>query len=101
MADESTPVACTLTTKDASQRVLEWQNLHRVVRRAERVDGGVRLDTDPELLDRLADLARREETCCAFLTISTWADDEAAHMEITSANPDAAPVIERLAGLHG
>jgi hypothetical protein len=47
----------------------------------------------------IADLAHREATCCAFLDINSTSAHGEIVVEVTSANPDALPVISLLAGV--
>ncbi len=51
------------------------------------------------MVDAVEDLARRESTCCAFLTIITSVDDDVLTLDISSENPEALPVISALAGI--
>jgi DNA-binding transcriptional MerR regulator len=65
-------IVCTLDGFDLPERIREWRDvLDRATQRRE-VDGGVSLifPSSPELAGRLADLAVREQRCCAFLTFA-------------------------------
>lgn len=93
------PVVCTLTTKQQLSQTLEWRDLARARLRSRRVDGGVVVSYPIELVDGIEDLAAREAACCSFLDIVTTRAGDVVDVSITSVNPDAAPVIDLLAGL--
>lgn len=96
---DSTPIACSLTDRDAGQQALEWVDLQRRATEVAAIEGGVRMTLPASLADDIEDLARREAACCAFLTITTAIVDDVLTLEISSANPDALPVIAALAGI--
>lgn len=93
------PVACTLTEEGAVTQAAEWADLVRHATTAERVDGGAELDFGLDLTARVKDLADREATCCAFLSITTTRTDDGVRLRITAEDPEAWPLIEGLAGL--
>lgn len=99
MSAEPIPVACTLTTADAAKQALEWIDLQTHAISASALSNGARMRFSDALEDHIVDLAAREATCCAFLTITTVATDGELVLEVTSDNPDAKPVIEMLAGI--
>lgn len=96
---EQIPVACTLTTKDAAAQVVEWTELRTYVIDVERIEGGVEMTFPLTLADAVRDLAAREATCCAFLTLVTTERRDAVELRITSDAPEAGDVIDLLAGL--
>lgn len=98
MSAERIPVACSLTTSAAEEQLAEWSRLRRSATAVERLDKGVRIVAPVEFAEHAHDLAEREATCCSFLDIHTAVDDASVVVTITSANPDAGPVIELLAG---
>ena len=66
------PIACSLGASDMTERVREWTDmLGRAAGRRE-IDGGVCITfpAHAQLIGRLADLAVREQQCCAFLTFA-------------------------------
>ena len=93
------PIACTLTDDDAANQALEWVDLQRHALGVIAVPGGARMSFPTSLDRQLADLTTRESACCAFLDIVTTRDDDEIVIDITSANPDALPVILRLSGI--
>ncbi len=98
-AGDNPPIACTLTNKEASKQVLEWIDLQHRATAVDPIDGGVRMTLPASLIDDVEDLARREAGCCAFLTIDTSVVGDVLTLDISSANPDALPVISALAGI--
>ncbi|MDX2378446.1 MAG: hypothetical protein QNM02_01650 [Acidimicrobiia bacterium] len=96
---EQIPVACTLTTKDAAAQVVEWTDLRMMMLDVERVEGGVEMRFPIALADAVRDLSAREATCCAFLTLVTTDRGDEVELRITSDAPEAAAVIDLLAGL--
>ena len=93
------PIACSLTTKDASRQGLEWADLQRRALTATRIDGGAAMTFDAELADSVEDLAARESSCCGFLSMTTVRSDDEVRLEITADNPDAHPLIEAMTGV--
>lgn len=66
------PIACTLTTDEAPERVAEWHDALAGAQVRERTPEGYRLrfPKDPAFAGRLADLAAREVDCCTFFTFT-------------------------------
>ncbi len=93
------PVACTLTTKEAASQVHEWADLQGQAQTIEAIPGGVRMTMPAALEDDIKDLAAREGACCAFLEISLSTIGDAVQLEVTSQNPQALPVISLLSGV--
>ena len=93
------PIACTLTTKEASIQLLEWVDLQHRATAVAPIERGVRMTLPASLVTDVEDLARREAGCCAFLTIDTSLAGDVLTLDISSANPDALPVIHALAGI--
>lgn len=50
-----------------------------------------------DLYDSVNDLAKREAECCAFLAITTTRSERETRLEISSDDPDAAPIIAAFA----
>lgn len=99
IAGTNVPVACTLTSNGATKQALEWRDLHLRASTVAAIEGGVRMTLPASLVDEIEDLARREAGCCAYLTIDTSVTDDVLTLDISSANPDALPVISALAGI--
>lgn len=93
------PVACSLGPNEAVDQLGEWEALQRRLLAVERIDGGIRMRLPGELRSTIEDLARREQNCCRFLAIAVHLDGDDTMVEITSDQPEAAPVIDLLAGL--
>ena len=93
------PVACTLTTKQASRQLLEWSELQHHAVRVTAIDGGVRMTFPATIVAEVEDLERREGACCSFLTIATAVESDMLTLEVTTANPDGLAVISMLAGI--
>ncbi len=95
----NSPIVCTLTNSDAAAQALEWVDLQHRATAVAAIDGGVRMTLPASLADDVKDLAGREAGCCAFLTIDTSVVGDVLTLSISSANPDALPVIFALAGV--
>lgn len=96
---EKQPIACTLTDTEAATQVMEWSDLRGQVLRRRSVPGGMVVNFPAGLEDTVRDLAAREGQCCAFLTLtvsSRHADE--IELSVTSANPEAQPIIDLLVG---
>lgn len=98
-AADASPIQCTLVDDEAAGQLLEWADLQGRSTAVAAIEGGVRMTLPASLANDVADLARREAGCCAFLTIETSVVDEVLTLDISSANPDALPVIAALAGI--
>jgi hypothetical protein len=92
------PVACTLTTKDAAAQVIEWADLRSHMTSVERIEDGVEMTFPIAMAGDVRDLAAREATCCAFLTLVTAECGDEVELRITSDAQEAAGVIDLLAG---
>lgn len=86
-------VVCQLGQAEAAARTTEWQTLREVVLESKAIPGGIRLWLPVDALRVAQDLARREAECCGFLDIELVGEGERLRLDITSAAPDAAPVI--------
>ncbi|MEM8923895.1 MAG: hypothetical protein AAGD35_10370 [Actinomycetota bacterium] len=95
------PVACTLGPTDAVKQLEEWAEVRTWVTGLEQLPDGVRLLLPPERQAVVVDLAEREATCCAFLTLTTAVVDGVLRLDITSDQREARPVIDLLAGTDG
>jgi len=79
-------VACTLEAADRPSRLGAWDELLAEVTGRERIDSGVRLifPPDPFLAGRLAELAAREQACCAFFTFALRLDTAGLTFDVTA-----------------
>ena len=93
------PIVCTLTSNEATEQTLEWVDLQHRATAVAAIEGGVRMTLPASLVDDVEDLVRIEAGCCAFLTIDTSVVDDVLTLSISSANPDALPVISAMAGI--
>ena len=98
MTNSRKPLACTLTATDAAGQLNEWEELQRHLLRSETVEGGTALIFDVALAERVEDLAAREVECCGFLSVTTSRSGEELRLDVTSEDPEAAPVIALLTG---
>ena len=98
MTTSRKPISCSLTANEAAGQLNEWEQLQRHVLRTETVAGGAALIFDVALAERVEDLAAREVECCGFLSITTSRSGEELRLEVTSEDPEAAPVIALLTG---
>jgi DNA-binding transcriptional MerR regulator len=92
-------LACTLGAADQPARLVEWQVVVAMASRREAIEGGVSLTFpfDSVLASRLADLAIREQTCCAFFDFALRINGGSLVLEVRA--PDTAAHV--IAGLFG
>ena len=96
--DFEPPVACTLGASDLPQRLAEWAEVLGHVSARESIDGGLRLSFPAGApVERLAELAVAEQSCCAFFGFALTIDKRGVGFEVTGP-PDAAAVIADLFG---
>jgi hypothetical protein len=79
------PIACTLSTNAAEDRLGEWQAAYALV---DEVDAApcvvrLRLSDDDQALLHVVDLAQREKQCCAFFDFSIELDGSRRWLRIT------------------
>lgn len=98
MSEKRPPIACSLPARESRNQIGEWQALvqHQVA--THRVKGGFEVVYDIDVSDVVEDLVRREAACCGFLDIISTRLPDGVSMRVTSADPDALPVIELLVG---
>lgn len=95
------PIACTLSSGEATDRIEEWRdllNLHviEVVRTA--TSAQLRLRNDDETFVKAMHLARSEKTCCAFFEFRFLALSDAVWLEVETPD-DGAPILDGLTSL--
>ena len=93
------PVACTLTSKDANRQAMEWVDLQGHATAVEAIDGGARMTLPSSVAGQVEDLVRRESACCSFLDITMAIHQDELTLDVSSTNPDAQPVIAALSGV--
>lgn len=99
MSSKPRPIICTLSDDSAADQAQEWRDLRQRATSVEARDGGVRLVFPAEVEATVADLARREAACCAFLDLAWEGVDGEVVLDVTSDDPEALPVIALLAGI--
>jgi hypothetical protein len=81
------PDACTLPTAERPTRVAEFDDLFATavtwVERPEPTRLRLGLPADPEVAGRVANLAVRENGCCAFFTFTLTTSGQDVHLEVT------------------
>jgi hypothetical protein len=90
-------IACTLDAAEVQTRIDEWTSLASDFRRHATTSSGATLWFDPTAEGTLRSLAAKEAACCAFLRLDVHPEDRAVRLDITSAQPEARPVIDLLA----
>jgi hypothetical protein len=76
MTPSTTPIACTLSPDDFRKRMAWIAELNRTALRHHRRDGRrLVLTYAPGAADRVREMARREQACCAFLTFTLREDE--------------------------
>lgn len=93
------PIACSLPLRDAAKQAGEWTDLHNRIVRSESGGGRYMVEYPIALADEVEDLAAREASCCAWLSIATKRQSETIRLELESENPEAGSVIEALLGI--
>lgn len=96
------PIACTLGAEDARHRIAQWRDLlSRSITGAERVSHErlrLRLPAGPDVLAAAVELAGEEQACCEFFRFTIEAENDADWL-VVDVPPEAAPVLDDLAGL--
>jgi hypothetical protein len=96
------PIACTLTSEAAHDRVDEWRQFFaRSVTAAastSRHESRFRLDGSPQALHDAVDLAQRETACCTFFEFSIQVEAEARWL-VVRVPLDASAVLADFVGL--
>jgi hypothetical protein len=91
------PIACTLTSESAAERLEEWRYFlgHSTVaaEKAGDLQLRVQLDDSTRTLEAAVDLARREKACCGFFGFAIEVEAHASWLSIT-VPPDAADTLE-------
>ena len=96
---EPQPIACTLEGTAVDDRVQEWRRVLSNATGRAPVDGGValRFDLDPAIAAAVADLAAREQGCCAFFEFTLRLVTGSLWLEVR-APEDALPIVHSLFG---
>jgi len=92
------PQACTLPTAEQPLRAAEFDAVFtRSVRGTERAgQSRLRLDLDPAVAGRIAELAVAETGCCSFFTFTLTVADGSLQLEVT-VPPARTEVLDALA----
>lgn len=89
----SPPIACTLTPGDFAERVAWTADLNRTaLRSCHQERGTLALVYAPDAAGRVAELVRRERTCCGFLRFTL--DEAADAVRLTIEAPAEVPGTE-------
>jgi hypothetical protein len=95
----SAPIACSLTTDAAGDRMAEWDALlSQALISRNPIVGGVRIElrARPGVRAELERLVAAERECCPFMTMSVAATDHEL-LGLTVTAPDlAAPILGRM-----
>jgi hypothetical protein len=94
----TTPIACTLTSRQSRERITQLAALAgRALRVREPIDGGERLTftAGPGVDQELHDAVAAEASCCSFLTMRLERTDGAFALDITGP-AEARPIIAQL-----
>lgn len=85
----ATPIACTLTPGDFTERLAWIAELTRDgLRGYGRNDLALDLMYEPETASRVREMVRREQVCCPFMTFELTETPDSVHLRI--ALPEAA-----------
>jgi hypothetical protein len=84
-ATELAPIACTLTASDFKERVSWIRDLAgESLLRVRREPLALHLTYDVAAADRVREMVRNEEACCAFLRFDLRSDARGIHLTITA-----------------
>jgi hypothetical protein len=95
------PIACTLTSTDANDRIAEWRGFLRdCVTTATRAEHELQLILEPgdATLLRAVDLAARERACCGFFSFSIEIEADSRTLVI-GVPAEATEVLDDMSGL--
>ncbi len=88
-SSDTQPIACNLTAANLKDRMAWIGELTRdALRSHERRDLVLNLRYAPDAADRVREMVRKEQECCAFLTFETHQDLDEIRLTITE--PEAA-----------
>lgn len=95
--DQRQTTACSLDADQLDEQVGEWESVlaHAVERT--QIDGGLRVRLDSVSAARVADLAEREQKCCAFFAFAVIIDASGVSLEVR-APAEARPILLELFG---
>lgn len=99
MTHESKPVACSIPLAEAGAQAVGWRDLSSKAQTAERIEGGVAMTFDDDLVATIDDLVAKEAECCDFLSITTEHADGTIRLVIAADRPGVSETIENLLGL--
>jgi hypothetical protein len=86
----NTPIACTLTATDLSDRETAWLKLGRYVIESSPIPGGLTFTFAPAvgLRASLTELVRLEAECCAWMALTIEGSPDGIRLVITSESED-------------
>jgi hypothetical protein len=98
---ESLPVACTLTTSDASTRARRWEVLHDRARPSAELAPGrleFRYPPAPGVHEELLELAAAERACCAFVAWEVVVRGDRPELRVTG-EPEGVSAVAAMFGV--
>jgi len=99
MTQHTTPIACSIPLTEASNRNKELQDLFARARTRERIDAGVVVAFDLDMIAAVEDLVAREAQCCGFLSMMIDTDDSELRLTVTTDEPARVRLIDQYVGL--
>lgn len=82
---DDVPIACTLDVGDFKERTAYFRDLaRRALRNASRTQLTLALTYEPEALEEVRELVRKEQTCCAFLDFDLKSNSSTVLLTITA-----------------
>jgi DNA-binding transcriptional MerR regulator len=82
--NESNPVACTLDSEKAHDRIADWQKLIAKATGKQAIGDGIALsfEHDVALATEIAQLAAKEVACCSFFRFNVAIDGSSVRLEV-------------------
>lgn len=91
-------IACTLSAREVSDRLAQWESVVADAAGREAIDGGTRLRFGRDVdIAALAALIAAEQDCCRFVTFTLTVGADRVLLDVTG-TADAQPVIDALIG---
>jgi hypothetical protein len=97
LVSAAAPIACTLDDTGLTLRMAEFGQLFRdaLVGRDNTADGiRFRFALRAGLEDQIRDLARREQSCCAFFDFTVAVHGDEVWWDATVTDPEARPILD-------
>jgi DNA-binding transcriptional MerR regulator len=98
-ANEAVPIACTLDSAMARERIADWQGVVAKATNRRAIDDGIALtfEHDAELTTEIARLAAAEFDCCSFFRFGLAVDATGVCLEV-GAPPQARDIVTAVFG---